>query len=109
VTQLRDRTRDKGRFPLVFEENCNYGYRRNLWGMKPLGVLGSLGGVVVSGAVLVRASRGDFEANLLAVASVGTASLLLLGVWILVVRPWWIRIPAEAYAERLLESCESLP
>ena len=37
VSCLIERTRDKTRFRLLFEENCNYGFRRNLWGMKPLG------------------------------------------------------------------------
>jgi len=29
---LLEKTRDKKAFPLIFEENCNYGFRRNLWG-----------------------------------------------------------------------------
>ena len=38
VRALRDSTRDGGRFPLVFAENVNYGFRRNLWGLKLIGV-----------------------------------------------------------------------
>ena len=38
VAVLRGRTRDRKKFPLVFEENCNYGFRRNLLGLKPLGL-----------------------------------------------------------------------
>jgi len=41
------RTRDRKRFPLVFKENVNYGYRRNLWGMKPIGVTIAILGVAV--------------------------------------------------------------
>ena len=37
-TLLVGRTRDRARFPLIFAENTNYGYRRNLWGMKPAGI-----------------------------------------------------------------------
>jgi len=29
---LRDRTRDRKKYELVFAENCSYGFRRNLWG-----------------------------------------------------------------------------
>ena len=36
---LREATRDNSRFPLVFAENVNYGLRRNLWGLKPYGVV----------------------------------------------------------------------
>ncbi len=35
---LLSRTRDKERFQLLFQENVNYGFRRNLWAMKPVGV-----------------------------------------------------------------------
>jgi len=32
-------TRDTKRFPLVFKENINYGFLRNLWGLKPFGLV----------------------------------------------------------------------
>src|SRR6266852_6401889 len=35
---LRERTRDKRKFPLVFKELVSYGFRRNLWGMKRFGI-----------------------------------------------------------------------
>ncbi|MFQ5798766.1 MAG: hypothetical protein ACE5H0_08745, partial [Bacteroidota bacterium] len=38
VRFLRERTRDPKRFPLVFAENVNYGFRRNLWAMKALAI-----------------------------------------------------------------------
>jgi hypothetical protein len=34
TTFLRNKTRDCTIFPLVYRENCNYGFRRNLLGMK---------------------------------------------------------------------------
>ena len=36
-------------------------------------------------------------------------SLCLLLVWLMYVKPGWVRVPASAYAERLLESTELLP
>ncbi|WP_296710630.1 hypothetical protein [Rhodoblastus sp.] len=35
---LRTKTRDTKKFPLIFSENINYGFRRNLLGCKALGV-----------------------------------------------------------------------
>ena len=32
-------SRDKAKYPLVFEENVNLGFRRNLWAMKPAAVV----------------------------------------------------------------------
>ena len=57
VLSLRERTRDRKKFPLVFEENCSYGFRRNLWGMKPLGILTSALGSL---AILVGLLFGEF-------------------------------------------------
>ena len=41
VSIIRETTRDKNKFPLVFDELCSYGFRRNLWGMRPIGIVAS--------------------------------------------------------------------
>jgi hypothetical protein len=108
ITRLRDLTRDKIRFPLVFEENANYGFRRNLWGLKLIGVLGSLAGLVVAAVSIAQRLRSNALEGLAPIAAVAVICLALLYVWIFVVSPSWVRLPAEEYAERLLESTESL-
>jgi hypothetical protein len=35
---LLTQTRDTKKFALLFRENISYGFRRNMWGLKPLGV-----------------------------------------------------------------------
>lgn len=104
ATFLREKTRDKKRFNLVFEENCNYGFRRNLWGMRPLGISIAIVGLAAVVALFIL-KKGLVPA--LAIAC-GIGNLLLLLGWILWFTPSWVRIPAEAYSERLLESCETL-
>lgn len=52
-TELKAATKDKKRFPLVFAENCNYGFCRNLWGVKSWGVATSLIAIVVGGGFLL--------------------------------------------------------
>ena len=37
IGSLLEATRDTSKFPLVFAENANYGFRRNLWGLRPIG------------------------------------------------------------------------
>lgn len=39
VEWLKERTRDKANFKIVFEELTSYGFRRNLQGLKPLGYI----------------------------------------------------------------------
>lgn len=108
ITILRERTRDRNKFGLVFEENCNYGFRRNLWAMKPIGLIiavGSLVGIlafVIWGRVLF--GQGDIALPALA----GGVITLLAACWIVVFTADWVRIAAGAYAERLLECSEQI-
>lgn len=107
VRHLIAKTRDRERFPLVFKENVNYGFRRNLWGMKPLGIMTSVTSTVAVGSQLWqhRSGLASAPAELVVGAAV---TLALLGIWVLWVTPDWVRIPANAYAERLLEASEEL-
>jgi len=108
IALLRGKTRDKKKFPLVFEENCNYGFRRNLWGMKPIGVAISVLGFLLAGGVIV-AKFWFLKSSIPPLAIMcGIVNFLLLILWIFLFTPAWVKVPADAYAERLLESCENL-
>lgn len=104
VTFLREKTRDREKFHLIFEENCNYGFRRNLWGMKSLGITTAVIGVL---AVVIDIFVNGVLIPPLAVMS-GSVSLLFLLGWGLLITPKWVKTTGEAYAERLLESSEAL-
>jgi len=101
---LLEKTRDKKIFSLLFEENCSYGFRRNLWGMRPLGVMTS---VVCPLVVSVGMLFGYVLPKPLAISCLSLDLLLFLG-WIAWFTPAWVRIAADAFAERLLASCDSL-
>lgn len=106
VQFLISRTRDRATFPLLYKENVNYGFRRNLWGLKPFGIVvatGCLIATIVRGWVM--RSSSEFSGELL-LSLVVTFVLLLF--WIFWVTQSWVRIPAEAYAARLLECSEQL-
>src|SRR6266849_315781 len=105
---LRELSRDKAKYPLVFEENVNFGFRRNLWAMKPAGV------VIVSGSTVAcfgkawgqLASAGTVEP----VSGVFAVTCVAMSViWWLRITPTWVRTAAFAYAERLLGICETFP
>jgi len=104
---LLEKTRKKDEFPLVFEENCNYGFRRNLWGLKPFGMATSMGGTVAIAFLLVLSYRSAIAPSPMALVCALLNLLLLLG-WIIWFTPAWVRIAADAYAERLLAACEKL-
>ena len=102
-------TRDRDRFPLVYKENVNYGFRRNLWGLKPIGLVLSLAGAVIctaKGQALNRSATvliPSIDWLMACAVCLGMASL-----WIFRIDESWVRVPAEAYAERLFESCKLL-
>lgn len=104
---LRARTRDSKKFLLIFEENCSYGLRRNLWGMKPLGVTVSLLSTVAVIVLIIMRYRTGEPPPPLAFAS-GLANILLLGTWVFWITSEWVRLSADAYAEQLLVSCDQI-
>lgn len=107
VGRIIARTRDRQRFPLVFAENVNYGQRRNLLGLRGIGI--SVAGVtlVASTALLAFGTGGGSTRVSNSAPSIAVA-LLALFFWTRLVTPSWVRVPAEAYADRLIESVELL-
>ena len=116
---LREATRDTPRFPLVFDELANYGYRRNLWGLKLRGMTIAILAVFGSWA-LVLLSLGFscprlWLETILSLDKVTTLRLVvaltntaLVAFWLFWVKPSWIKVVADAYALRLLESVQTL-
>lgn len=107
VKHLITRTRDRKQFPLLFNENVSYGFRRNLWGMKSLGILFTLAGLAACGLnVWLNWGRTRQVAAEATVSGLFNLGLLLF--WLFWVTPQWVRIAGDAYAARLLEACEQL-
>lgn len=90
------------RFPRVEDENINYGFRRNLLGMKPYGIFVAAGSLAVD---LLIGISGPITVALIAATTIHVS---LLGVWITVVNPTWVREAADRYADRLFEALDAL-
>ena len=103
---------------LLLNENTSYGFRRNLYGLKPFGVAVCI--VALIGPALVLWSRylpGESQmiASMVAavttlkpvtVAALGLATIGLVG-WLSVVRAAWVQEAGELYGRRLLASCDT--
>ena len=92
---------------LLLQENTNYGFRRNMWGLRPFGV------AIASAAVLVLGLRlfMDLSSHRTVSPLVATFEVLnvaMLVVWTLWATPASARIAANAYAERLFDAVEAL-
>ena len=106
---LRDTTRSKAMFPLVFAENVNYGFRRNLLGMKQAGIALSLAGAASALLSTIVGMKGD-TLDLSPVPTVAAGlNAVLLTWWFLRINSEWVRMAAFAYAERLIGACDSMP
>lgn len=104
VGQVISRTRDDR---MLLQENINYGFRRNLWGLKPLGIIVSTSGAIVLGLLLFRQFSSDAGVSpLIAVFEASNVVMLLL--WVFFITPAWVMVPARAYAERLFEALDRL-
>lgn len=104
---MRDRTRNKERFPLIFKELCSYGFWRNLWGLKGWGLWITGLCFLVNTAAIYYHLRVDhiLESYDLVISEILNFALVVF--WINL-NESKIKISAFAYAERLFEATESL-
>jgi hypothetical protein len=107
VGTLRELTRDRARFSLVFTENANYGWRRNSFGLRPLAAAIALLSVAGSTAILA-VGHDSIESR----AARWIPSLLIAIIatlwWVLVVNENWVRSAAAIYADRLFDAAHTL-
>jgi putative Mn2+ efflux pump MntP len=102
---LREKTRDTQRYRLLFEELMSYGFRRNLWALKPIALTLSFLCTAISTGVLIFESYNSVHDWIL----FGTTALnwLLLICWLSIINPEWVRQSADEYANRLLSALDT--
>ena len=104
--ELIRRTRDRKRFPLVFKSLTEYGFRRNLLGLKPFGLLLAIAALLVC-IWQMRAGWGIQEQIAVPVGA-ALLSLSLLTTWTFWMRERTVAISANRYARFLLEAAQEL-
>lgn len=108
---LLARTRDPIRFRLLHAENENYGFRRNVLGLKPYALVMDV--ICVAGLLVWLWSNGGFEFDSES-AALGVETWTCLGLALvhlgatLCVRSDWVRTLADEYGHRLLACCDDL-
>ena len=104
---LRELTRDRKTYPLIFQELVNYGFRRNLWGMKAIGIAIATLSIALQVGLAMFALLGKGRQPGAGDMAFLLVDVFMLGCWFLIT-PNWVRIAAEAYADRLLAASEYL-
>lgn len=90
---------DAKKYPRVHEENINYGFRRNLLAIKPIGL--TVLGILTAGDVAI----SILYFRTLDLVAIGF-NLLMMVAWLAVVRESWAREAGQTYAERLFDTLE---
>ncbi|MDF2606281.1 MAG: hypothetical protein K0S34_471 [Bacillales bacterium] len=107
---LRQKTRDKIKYSLVFNENVSYGQARNLLGLKPIGILICVIIIAIQSFSIYKSYGIGF--NISAVPILNTISviitLLFLLFWIFFVSTKQVYNAGVNYGKALLECCEHL-
>ncbi len=106
-TYLRVNTRDTKKYRLLFQENISYGFRRNTWGLRPVGIMTNSFCLLTlaTWSYLSYQSTHKISANIVGAA---ICILLLLLLWVFRFSANWVRTPADAYAARLAEAIDTL-
>lgn len=122
VKWLQERCRGKA-FPLVEKENAEYGFRRNLRGLKPIGIAACLAALLISVLAIVwrydpiipAISSLSMPLLLKALAPIKPAAigavcvdLAALVAWFAVVRDDWVRDAGDQFARALLACCDTV-
>ena len=100
VSVLREATRDRQQFPLVFAENVSYGFRRNAWAIRPLGVITSGLALLATIRSLVLSDGAQFN-DPGGLWGLLVANVLLLLFWLLGATRTWVQQAANDYATAL--------
>ena len=109
---LVSRTRNRDKFGLLFQENINYGFRRNIWALKPWALAIDSIFIVIITILESDSWTGDISTTLGLVTVPVWACLTLtvfhMSILAFIIQPDWVRVQAEAYARQLLAACDTL-
>lgn len=108
VDELREATRDTKQFPLIFKENCNYGFRRNMLGLKPWAIATCLAAALGTTAVALTGVTRFLDVDAGLGMTLTGLDLVVAGAWWKLVNADWVKQTAFAFAERLLEALRDL-
>lgn len=109
VGRLRGLTRDEQRFPLIYIENRDYGFWRNLYGIRRSGCILSVLCVAVLGSFITLHFAFHRTDPMIYVNAIGLAvNLVIVSCWFFYPFEKSVRGAAEKYSYELLQGASSL-
>ncbi len=104
---LLSKTRDTKKYNLLFQENINYGFRRNLLGLKRIAILIII--LLMISSFLYSFIMNEYIVKFSSELLISEIILILILIfWLGIVRENWIKTVAFSYAERLIETINTI-
>jgi hypothetical protein len=97
----------KEKFADVHRENTHYGFRRNLWALKPAGIVVTFVALASVGAEMFGSVSARQSISLVQPVVAAIDGLLLFS-WIFLITESWVKRAAVLYAERFMEALDTL-
>lgn len=114
ITYLKELTRDTQKYPLIFKENMNYGFSRNLLAFKTTAIIIILISLSISFLIIIVNFKDKYvDINSLSLVPPQYYVLIILhvmflSIWCFMINESWVKTRAFIYAKRLLSSCEEI-
>lgn len=107
IKWLLNYTRSKSSETLLLDENISYGFARNLFGLKPLGL--AISGLVCVGSIWFLANTDPGSSTFLMGIALCGASFLAFLLWLFLVTESSVERASQLYAEKILSLCLENP
>lgn len=107
VTWLISKTRDSAKFPLIAEENINFGFTYNLLGLKPYGIIVSCIGIVFNSIIMYLHLIDSFCVDLKIIITGLMINVLFILLWLFIITKSLVISAGKKYARALLSACDS--
>lgn len=106
---LITQTRDTKKYSLLFYENTSYGFRRNLFGLKPFAIFLTVTLLACNYFFWVIKNNSWNPITMPLSFQISSCILFcILLIWLFIITSNWVKLTAFAYAERLCESIDSI-
>ena len=107
VTWLISKTRDSRKFPLIAEENANFGFSYNLLGLKTYGITISCIGLIANAILMYLFFTNSISINISRILVGFVIHFLFLLLWIFIITKKLVVSSGQKYARALLSACDS--
>lgn len=109
IAWLISNTRNAEGYPLIAEENANFGFAYNMYGLKVAGIITSLSCLVIDiVGIVIKLLNGLNNLTYLNLSVALGVSLFFFLIWLCLVKTKYVVSCGEKYAEALISACDKL-